>query len=168
MVYKYAAIGLLLATIMSPMAGAEEEGALTTYRMLSPNTALELAQAAMASCRENGYQVAVTVVDRMGVVQVVLRDRFAGPHTPDTAWRKARTAVSFRTDTLSLSSLTASGEPQSGARFIPDTLMIGGGVPVESQGFIIGAIGVSGSPGGPQDDACARAAIKAIQDKLEF
>ena len=166
--YRHFTAGLLLATCLLPVAAAEEDSALTTYRMLSPGTALELAESAMTSCRENGYQVAVAVVDRMGVIQVVLRDRFAGPHTPDTAWRKARTAVSFRTDTLSLSSLTASGAPQSGARFIPDTLMIGGGVPVESQGFVIGAVGVSGSPGGKQDDACARAAIKAVQDKLEF
>jgi uncharacterized protein GlcG (DUF336 family) len=166
--YKFIAVGLLMVSSLSPLAVAEEEGALTTYRMLSPDTALEVAQSAMASCRENGYQVAVAVVDRMGVMQVLLRDRFAGPHTPDTAWRKARTAVSFRTDTLSLSALTAPGAPQSGARFIPDTLMIGGGVPVESQGFIIGAVGVSGSPGGTQDDACARAAIKGIQEKLEL
>ena len=165
---KFITFALLLITNLSSVAIADEEEALTTYRMLSPNTALELAQAAMASCRENGYQVGVAVVDRMGVMQVVLRDQFAGPHTPDTAWRKARTAVSFRTDTLSLSSLTATGAAQSGARFIPDTLMIGGGVPVESKGFIIGGIGVSGSPGGKQDDACARAGIKTIQEKLEF
>ncbi|UCC57082.1 MAG: heme-binding protein, partial [Gammaproteobacteria bacterium] len=61
--YKHVALALLLAASLSPMAGAKEEGALTTYRMLSPDTALELARTAMTSCRESGYQVTVAVVD---------------------------------------------------------------------------------------------------------
>ena len=73
-------------------AGAQEP--LVTYKTLSPKIALNLASAALADCQKRGYQVAVAVVDRFGVTQVVLRDRFAGPHTPATAKGKAWTAVS--------------------------------------------------------------------------
>ena len=66
--------------------------------MLTPDTALKAAQAALKKCRDSGYQTAVAVVDRMGVLQVLIRDRFAGPHTPDMAKDKAYTAVSFRTN----------------------------------------------------------------------
>jgi uncharacterized protein GlcG (DUF336 family) len=165
--YRGAIIGLILAGGLSSVGNAYAE-TLATYRMLTPETALELAQAALDSCRNKGFQVAVTVVDRMGVTQVILRDRYAGPHTPDTARRKAWTAVSFRTDTLSMSSATQAGEPQAGARFIPQTMMIGGGVPVEAGGSIVAGVGVSGAPDGQSDDSCAREGIEAIKVKLEL
>ncbi len=127
-----------------------------------------MAQATVESCRAQGYQVAVAVVDRFGVSQVMLRDRFAGPHTPETARRKAWTAISFRSDTLELSKLTMAGQPQSGARLVTGALMAGGGVPVEAAGSIVAGIGVSGAPGGEADDACAREGIEAIADKIAF
>jgi len=164
---KHLAATLFLTGALSSPAMAADE-ALVSYQMLSPETALELAKAAMKSCQKAGYQVAIAIVDRMGTTQVILRDRYAGPHTPETARRKAWTAVSFRTDTLSLADLTKAGTPQSGARFVSDALMLGGGVPVEVGGSMVGGVGVSGAPGGKQDDDCARDGIKAVQDKLEL
>ena len=152
---------------LSLPVGAEEKF-LVTFKILTLNTAMELAQASLADCRKRGYQVTIAVVDRFGTVQVILRDRFAGPHTPETARRKAWTAISFRTDTLSLAELTQAGKEPSGVRFVSEALMVGGGEPVEAAGSIVAGIGVSGAPGGDQDDACARAGIEAITDKLEF
>ena len=71
------------------------DDALVIYKSLSPDVALEAAQAALKKCRDSGYQIAVAVVDRFGQPQVMLRDRYAGPQTPETAIRKAITAVSF-------------------------------------------------------------------------
>ncbi|MDH3673314.1 MAG: heme-binding protein [Gammaproteobacteria bacterium] len=159
---------IMLALTLAGVMPAAAEQALIGFRVLSPETALELARASLADCRKRGYQVAVAVVDRFGVAQVVLRDRFAGPHTPETARRKAWTAVSFRTDTLTMAEETQAGKPQSGARRITDALMIGGGVPVEAGGSIVGGIGISGAPGGEADDACARAGIEAIAGKIAF
>ena len=149
-------------------ANTRAEEALIGFKVMSPETALELARAALADCRKRGYQATIAVVDRFGVVQVVLRDRFAGAHTPDTARRKAWTAVSFRVDTLTLARQTEGGSPQAGVRHVTDALMVGGGVPVEASGSIVGGIGVSGAPGGEADDACARAGIEAIVEKLAF
>jgi len=130
--------------------------------------ARDLARAALADCRERGYQVAVAVVDRFGVTQVLLRDRFAGPHTPSTATGKAWTAVTFRTNTAELNAVSQSGMMQSGIRTLPGVVVIGGGVIVEAGGSLLGAIGVSGAPGGEADETCANAGIRAIRDKLEF
>lgn len=157
---------VIMACLLATKAHAEQ--ALINFKVMSPETALELARAALANCRKNGYQVAVAVVDRFGVVQVVLRDRFAGAHTPDTARRKAWTAVSFRVDTLTLARQTASGSPSAGVRHVTDALMVGGGIPVEASGSIVGGIGVSGAPGGEADDACARAGVEAVLEKLVF
>lgn len=141
---------------------------LVSYKSLSPELALDLARAALASCQMQGFQVAVAVVDRFGVTQVMLRDRFAGPHTPTTASGKAWTAVTFRTNTTELSAMSQPGMMQAGIRSLPGVVIIGGGRTFESGGSLIGAIGVSGAPGGEADDACAKSGIDAIRDKLEF
>jgi uncharacterized protein GlcG (DUF336 family) len=156
-----------ILAVLIPSLGLAQEP-LVSLSSLSPQAALELAQASLASCRASGYQVAVAVVDRMGVIQVMLRDRYAGPHTPDTAERKAWTAVSFREDTLTLSRNTQTGSEQSGARMITNALMIGGGVPIEVAGAIVGSVGISGAPSGTEDDHCARAGIQAMVEKLEL
>lgn len=160
--------GLLACGLVLNSAVAEEVPALVTYQTLSPEVAQTLAEATLAACREAGYQVAVSVVDRAGVPQVMLRDRYAGAHTPDTATRKAWTAINFRSDTLALAEATQPGTPQSGARGITHVLMIGGGVPVEAAGSLVGAVGVSGAPDGKLDDDCARAGLAVIEDRLAF
>jgi uncharacterized protein GlcG (DUF336 family) len=163
---KAFAPALTLALICASPALAQE--ATFNTRQLTPDTALDAARAALASCRKAGHQVAVAIVDRAGVTQVMLRDRFAGAHTPETASGKAWTAVSFRTNTTELLNITQPGQPQSGVRNLPRVVMIGGGMLIEAQGAILGGIGVSGAPGGEADDACAKAGIAAIRDKIDF
>ncbi len=158
---------LLLLLLTSQPVLAQEEATFTT-RSLTPDSALVAARAALASCRAAGYQVAVAVVDRMGVLQVLIRDRYAGAHTPETARRKAWTAASFRTNTSEMLDLTAAGNPQAGIRHLDNVAIIGGGIMIESAGSLVGAIGVSGAPGGDRDDTCAIAGIEAIEDALAF
>lgn len=160
----------MTATIASlPLSAmAQEDDAFVNFQVLKPEIALEMAQAAMESCREAGYQVAVAVVDRFGLTQVILRDRFAGAHTTTTAERKAWTAVSFRTNTLELDEVTRPGSLSAGIRQVDKALPLGGGVPVESGGSLIAGIGISGAPGPDVDDECARAGIDAIEDQLGF
>jgi len=157
---------LFVFSLLASPAPAKDS--LVSFEVMTLETAQELAEAALKSCRENHFQISVAVVDRFGTTQVVLRDRFAGPHTPETARRKAWTAVSFRTATVEMAAATKSGKPQSGARDIPGVLMLGGGVPVMAAGSVVGGVGVSGAPGGREDDACARAGIDAVQADLAF
>jgi len=110
----------------------------------------------------------VAVVDRMGVTQVMLRDRFAGSHTPDMASAKAYTAASFRTNTTELAEMTQPGRPQSGIRNRPGVAAVGGGLMIQGGGSLLGGIGVSGAPGGKEDDLCAAAGIEAIREDIEF
>ena len=158
---------VLLSTVFTLNAKAEDE-ALVTFKSLNLETAMEVANGALVECRKRGFQIAVAVVDRSGILKVILRDRFAGPHTPETARRKAWTAISFRTDTQQLAELTQPGELVSGTRQIKNALMLGGGVQILSAGSIVGGVGVSGAPGGDSDDVCARAGITAVEDKLAF
>lgn len=155
--------GIALLSVTAASSRAED---FTSFRVMSPSLALSLAQAALKNCNDRGFQVAVAVVDRFGVVQVMLRDTLAGPHTPDTATSKARTAVSFRASTEALSAATQAGQLNSAIRHLPGYVFLGGGVPVEAAGSIVGGVGISGAPGGAEDDACARAGIAAVEDRL--
>jgi uncharacterized protein GlcG (DUF336 family) len=159
--------GALLLLALVPLAAAGQ-GATFSTKSLTPESALKAAQAALAKCRADGYQVAVAVVDRSGTTQVLLRDRFAGAHTPDFAVNKAWTAVSFRTNTTELERATRAGQPMSGIRHMPRFAAVGGGMMIEGGGSLLGGIGVSGAPGGDADEACAKAGIKAISDDLEL
>ena len=159
---------LVAAVLAASPVSAQDEGALVTFQVMKPEIALKLAQAALENCRDQGYQVGVAVVDRFGVTQVFLRDRFAGAHVEETARRKAWTAVSFRSDTLALAAQTEAGMISSGIRHISEALPLGGGVPVDAAGSLVGGVGVSGAPGPEIDDACARAGIEAVADDLAF
>jgi uncharacterized protein GlcG (DUF336 family) len=160
---KTALVALALAAAPA-MAG---EG---TYelKLITPEAAIKAVQAALQSCRADGFQVAVAVVDRGGNVQAAMRDRFAGAHTIDAAVGKAWTAVSFRTNTTDLMEMTAPGKPSAGIRDLPKVVILGGGLKIESAGQIVAGIGVSGAPGGHLDDKCAMAGIKAVQESLDF
>jgi len=171
MVPKFAAglaLSLSLTIVFALATPLRAQDALVTYKSLSPEVALDLARAALAECRKRGYQAAIAVVDRFGVTQILLRDRFAGAHTPSTATGKAWTAASFRTNTTDLVAMTQPGMPQAGLRSLPGVVILGGGIMIEAGGSTIGAVGVSGGPGGEADDACAKAGIEAVRDKLDF
>ncbi len=162
--------GLILCAALFGLAAPAqaEESATYATRNLTLETALKAAQAALMKCRNSGWQVAIAVVDRGGLTQVLLRDRYAGAHTPRTAAGKAWTAVSFRSNTGALVELTQPGKAQSGLRNLQHAVILGGGMMIEGGGQLLGAIGVSGAPGGEADETCAKAGIAAIQDSLDF
>ena len=137
-------------------------------KALTLETAQKAAQAALKKCRDDGFQVAVAVVDRSGITQVMLRDRFAGPHTPGMAEDKAWSAATFRTNTVDLDRVSQPGLQQCGIRNRPRVVVVAGGMIIEGAGSLLGGIGVSGAPGGDRDDICAKAGIAAIQDSLDF
>jgi len=158
-------LSLMLALAVT---GAQAQSATYTVTQLTPESALKAAQAALEDCRKRGFQVAVAVVDRAGLPQVLLRDRFAGAHTAETAINKGWTAASFRSDTLEFARATQAGQAASGIRHLPRVVAVGGGVGIQAAGTLLGAIGVSGAPGGAEDEACAQAGIAAIRDSLDF
>jgi uncharacterized protein GlcG (DUF336 family) len=156
------------AWLAAGAAMAQSSAGTHSVRLLTPEAAQKAVNAALAECRRQGFQVTVAVVDRGGITQALLRDRFAGAHTPEVAADKAWTAVSFRTATTELARATQPGQPGSGLRSVPRFTAVGGGLSIEAGGSIVGGIGVSGAPGGDADEGCAKAGIAALRDDLEF
>jgi uncharacterized protein GlcG (DUF336 family) len=150
------------------IATAMAQSATFTVRTITPEAALKAAQAALAKCRAEGFQVTVAVVDRSGITQALLRDRFAAPHTVDTAQRKGRTAINFKMNTSALDRELQPGKANAGIRNLPDVAAVAGGMVIEGGGSLVGAIGVSGAPGPANDEVCASAGVKSIAEDLEF
>ena len=120
-------------------------------------------QASLDACDKGGYRVTVSVVDRAGVLRAMARADGAGPHTVDSSRKKAYTAVSFRRPTTELAELINKVPTLQALREMNDeVLMLGGGLPIEIGGEIVGGIGVGGAPGAHLDDVCAQAGLDAI------
>lgn len=165
-------IGLLSAAAalaLTLSATATADAALWTQAVITPETALKAALAAQDECRKHGWQSTVSVVDPAGLPLVVLRDRYAGWHTLEAATGKARTAISWRQPTSAVAArVVRPDSPEQAIVNLPGVTMIGGGMPIEAGGQMAGAIGVSGAPGGDNDDICAKAGIAAIDADLAF
>jgi uncharacterized protein GlcG (DUF336 family) len=160
---------IIAATCLTHFAvHAQPATATFSIQSLTPEAALTAAQAALTACRKLGAQVAVAVTDRQGQTLVVLRDRYAGAHTPDTAQNKAWTAASFKISTQLLGAETQAGKSMSAIRNLSRVMAAGGGLPILAPSGFVGAIGVSGAPSGGLDEDCAQTGIAAIEESLLF
>ena len=156
------------AAIMAAATPGRAEEAIVTYKSLAPDTAFDLARAALDQCRKDGYQVAVVVIDRFGAPLVMLRDRYAGLAAPATATGKAWTAVNFSRNTSDLVKAIHDGQLSAGLANLPNVVMLSGGLVIEAGGALLGGIGVAGAPGGEKDEVCAKAGLDKVRDKLDF
>lgn len=146
---------------LGPAAFAQE---LITQKALSLDVALAIAHGALEQCRAGGYHVTVTVVDGAGMVKVQMHDDGAGPHTIDFSRKKAYSAFTFKRTSADTGKAWAANPP---APLIADAVGTAGGVPIKAGNEVIGAVGVSGAPGGEKDEACANAGIAKVAGKLK-
>jgi uncharacterized protein GlcG (DUF336 family) len=154
------AIGALLLA-----SGAQAQAPLTEHNV-SMAMSLAIIAGAIEQCTKDGYKVSVVIVDNAGIVRASLRGDGTNPHTMDFARMKAYT--SRTRGQTSLEFMKAADTPE-GARLkqIPGTVAIGGGVPIKLGTETIGAVGVSGAPGGEKDEACALAGIEKVAAQLK-
>ena len=156
-------LGLPAAVAAVPAVAQE----VVTEKALSLDMAHAIAQGALEKCRADGYHVSVTVLDRDGLVKAAFRDDGSGPHTIVTSRRKAFTSVTFRQPSADWAKRVLTDPAVAGLKDTEGTIALGGGVPIKAGNEVIGAIGVSGAPGGEKDEACANAGIQKVADKLK-
>ena len=159
---RFSKITLLAAAVVlcSSAAVAQE---LNTQKTLSLDVALAIAHGALDQCRADGFRVTVTVVDGSGMVKVQMHDDGAGPHTMDFSRKKAFSALTFKRTSAETGKAWAAAPP---AQLITDAVGTPGGVPIRVGNDFIGAVGVSGAPGGDKDEACSNAGISKVASKL--
>ena len=159
---------ILAAALTSGCAIAQAPPAaagLMTERSISLAAAMELATASLERCRADGYKVTVTVLNRHARAAVVLSDDGVNPHTVENSMRKAYTAFTTRSPSGEMAKRT---QPGLAAFMLLDRITsIEGGLPIFSASKeLVGAIGISGAPGGEKDAACAQAGLDRIARSL--
>lgn len=157
-------IPALIAALMVTAPAVADGPMVVPLQRLSMDAAVKVAHGAVEACREKGIQIAATVVDREGTVQVTMRDTIAAPITVPISTMKALTAVNFNAAT---SAMTDRANTPIGR--VEGLVMSAGGVPILVGGSsLVAGIGVSGAPSGETDEECALAGIATIQDDLDM
>ena len=129
--------------------------------------ALEAVGAAVEACKAQGWAEAAVVVDASGVSQAVLRGDGAGSHTLDSAFDKAYTSASFKVPSAAIAERLLANPASAQLGLLPHVLLLGGGLPIKMGDEVVGAIGAGGAPGADKDEACAKAGIDKIADRLK-
>lgn len=164
--HRYPALIAALSLLASGPAAIAAEPDLLPARLMSLSLAQEIAAGAVGACREKGYQVSAVVVDRSGYPMVALRDVYASRFTLQIAEEKANAVI---LSGLSSAEFVANrGDIKDEMNLVDGVLMLAGGLPIHAAGALLGAVGVSGAPGGELDEACARVALSAVEARLEF
>lgn len=150
-------------------AAAPASAQVITEKNISAPMALAIAQTAMEKCQEQGYRVSVTVVDRAGETKVMVRGDGSNPHTVENSRRKAYTSKTVRVPSAEFNkrvndpaNLTARQQAT-----LPGFIALAGALPIKVGDDVIGAVGVSGAPGGERDEVCAQAGIDKVADQLK-
>lgn len=152
----------VLAVLFSTLVA----GDVVTYKQMSLELATEAAQLSVEACRKKGYQVSAVVVDRAGNLQVALRDVYASRFTTEIAQRKANAVILSGIDSGTFRKNRE--DIRQELNHIDGLIVMEGGLPITSGGSLLGAIGVSGAPGGNLDADCAKSALKALEERLIF
>jgi len=153
----------VLFTGISVTASADD---VITVKTIGMELARDLASEAVLACRAKGYQASAVVVDRSGNVQAAIRDNLASRFTLKISEEKANTAIMSGISTGEFRK--ARGEIRDEMNHSDGIIMLQGGLVISSGGYRIGAIGVSGAPGGDKDEACAAAALKKYEERIQF
>ena len=156
---------MVLSFFMLPAKGAQGADVIEVRRM-TMELAAEIASAAVKSCRDAGYQASAVVVDRMGIVQVAMRDTLANRFTLKVAEDKANAVILSGVDSSEFRANRQDIRPEINE--LPDVLVMDGAVAIRAAGSLIGSVGVSGAPGGDKDAVCATAGLESVQDRLDF
>ena len=153
---------LAVVCIIATPASAE----LLTQKLLSAPLALTIAQTAYEACAQQGHHVSVTVVGLEGETLVAVRGDGSAPHTFENSQRKAYTARTFRAPSGEFAQ-RVKDNPTTSAVHLSGVIAAQGALPIKVGDAVIGAVGVSGAPGGDKDEACAKAGVDKVADQLK-
>jgi uncharacterized protein GlcG (DUF336 family) len=157
--------GLAFVTVAAALSSPAAAQGLVSQKNIPLAMAQTIANAALEQCVGMGFKVSVTVVDRAGLPIVMLRGDGAGLHTPEGSDRKAYTARTFSQPSVAFAKRMVDDPNSVGSRSYSRVLALGGGLPIKVGDDVVGAVGVSGSPG--KDDVCSQAGIDKVADQLK-
>jgi uncharacterized protein GlcG (DUF336 family) len=155
-----------LALVAALACGGAANAQLVTHKDLTLAMAITMATTAIETCKSQGYNVSAHVIGRNGEVILGLRGDGTNPTTLENSMKKAYTARTFRRPSGEFAK-GVEGNPTAGALFLTNIVPAQGALPINVGGDTIGAIGVSGAPGGDKDEACAKAGLDKVSADLK-
>jgi len=156
-------LGVIILSAMGQVANAAD---VVSEKSIGMDLARDIANETILACREDGYHVSAVVVDRHGLLRAALRDDLAARFTLEIAERKANMTVMAWTDSGQFKEARA--DIRQELNHIDGLIVMDGGIKIVSSGYNLGAVGVSGAPGGDKDASCARKALKKLNERIEF
>ena len=157
---------LLSITLLAASLPAYAQTDVVPVKQIGLELARDIAMGSIEACRQSGYNVSAVVLDRAGNVQAALRDTLAARHTLEIAERKAGMSIMSGTESGEFRAARSDIRPE--LNHIDGLIVMDGALPIRAAGSLLGAVGVSGAPGGEKDAACAAAALKKVEERLEF
>jgi len=157
-------IAICLMLVLMPISAFAND--IVNDKSIGMELARDIANETIIACRKDGFHISAVVVDRFGLVRAALRDNLASRFTLEIAERKANMTVMSWTDSGAFKNARA--DIQQELNHINGLIVMEGGLKIIAGGYNIGAVGVSGAPGGDKDAACARKALDKLSDRIEF
>ena len=157
---------LMLAAQLSGITVNTQAADIVSAPNIGMELARDIANESVAACREDGYQVSAVVVDRYGLLRAALRDDRAARFTLEIAERKANMTVMAWMNSGQFKQ--ARPDIRQELTQMDGLIVMEGGIRIVSGGYNIGAVGVSGAPGGDKDAACAEKALEKLNERIEF
>jgi uncharacterized protein GlcG (DUF336 family) len=159
-------VGVSLAATFACCLAGSATAQLVAHKDLTTSIAFTMAETAVQACKQQGYNVSANVVGRNGEVIVAIRGDNTGPHTLENSMKKAYTARAQRRPSGEFAN-AVKNNPGAGALRLTNMVPAQGALPIKVGEDTIGAIGVSGAPGGDKDEACAKAGIDKVMNELK-
>ncbi len=163
---KRLTLKIVISALIVHLGFAAQAADVVTDTSIGMELARDIANETIMACRDDGYHVSAVVVDRHGLLRAALRDDLASRFTLEIAERKANMTVMAWTDSGQFKQ--ARSDIRQELNHIDGLIVMDGGLKIVSGGFNIGAVGVSGAPGGDKDAACAKKALQKLNERIEF
>lgn len=163
---KSHSVAFFLSVLLLLAAHYSYAADVVSDKSIGMELARDIANEAVLACRADGYHVSAVVVDRFGLMRAALRDDLAARFTLEIAERKANMTVMAWTDSGQFKNARA--DIRQELNHIDGLIVMDGGVKIVASGYNLGAVGVSGAPGGDKDAACARKALEKLTERIEF
>lgn len=159
--------GVAVASAIACGFSGPASAQLLVHKDISLAMATTIARTAVETCKAQGYNVSVHVLGREGQVILGVRNENAGIATFENSMKKAYTARTFSRSSGEFGDGVSKNPNVAGALSLTNITTLRGALPIKIGNETIGAVGVSGAPGGEKDEACAKAGLDKVATDLQ-
>lgn len=157
-------LGIIISSSLANEVFASDSNSavieLNSQHIISLKLAQQIATVTQADCKEKGFPVTVSILNKDGIDILLARGDGTTGASVQVARDKAYAATGFQSPTSLLEERAKTSSP--GIIAVEGFTVLPGGLPIKVNDELIGGIGVSGAPSGKIDEECANAGLHII------